>query len=381
MPQGMRPQTSGVEVLDTLIDGVRIGDNLVVMVAGGVPAGWLVDRYVAAGEDGRTILADTSGRMSAAPGDGVLDWSDPSLTPEVARGQLAEADERVGSDAGFAIDSLSALAQRWGDQPALDLFLWACPRLFRRRSVALWLLSADQHDEAFARRLTAVTQVVVAFHADGADHVRLEVLKADGRNASTTGRVVRARLSDGDLVDARPLDSDRQRLAAHLCALRARRGVGQAELARRVGISPSALSQAERGVRGVSAETLVRIWETLGVPIGADADPGYRVQRRGGEPAATLAPGVTGRRRSDDRELTVWELSFTPRTSSRNPLFAVKAAETVLVLRGVLQVELAGVTETLHEGDTLLADTATVTAWANPADGPAQALWLLDMRS
>lgn len=378
MPEPIRKQTSGVGVLDSLIDGVRVGDNLVVMFSGDVSGQWLVDRYLAGGENGRTILADTSGDASAAPGVEILDWSDPGLAADAARAQLAEADDALGADASFAVDSLSTLAQRWGDQPALDLFLWACPRLFRRRSVALWTLRGDRHDEDFVRRLTSVTQVVVRVDDDGGGYVRLEVLKADGRSASTTGRAVRARLSDGDLMDARPLDIERHRLAAHLRALRTRRGVGQAELARRVGISPSALSQAERGVRAVSAETLVRIWETLGLPVDADADPGYRVHRRSGQPAATVATGVTGRRRSQDAILTVWELSFAPRASGRNPLFVVKAAETVLVLRGILQLEVAGVTETLHEGDTLQADTATVSAWANPADGPTEALWLLD---
>lgn len=379
MPQPARTQTTGVDALDILIDGVRVGDNVVVMFGGNLGAQWLIDRYLAAGEPGRTILADTSGRAEPIPGVDVLDWSQEHMTSRVAREQLAHADEAVGADAIFAIDSLSTVARRWGARAALDLFLWACPRLFRRRSVALWVLRADEHDDAFVRDLTSVTQVVVRVDADGADGVRLEVLKADGRSAFTVGRALRARLSDGDLVDAQPVDVERQRLAGHLRALRASRGVAQSELARRVGISPSALSQAERGVRAVSAETLVRIWETLGVPVVADEDPGYRVLRRG-ERAVALATGVTGQRRSDGAALTVWELTFTPRASGRNPLFVVKAVETVLILRGILQLEVAGATETLHEGDTLRADRATVTAWANPADGPTEALWLLETR-
>src|SRR5690606_36377213 len=93
--------------------------------------------------------------------------------------------------------------------------------------------------------------------------VRLRVDKADGRPRSVQGRTLSGRLLAGDLVDATSADVQRQRLAESLRTLRISRGVGQAELARRVGISPSALSQAERGVRGVSAETLTHIWEAL----------------------------------------------------------------------------------------------------------------------
>lgn len=378
MVHGAQVQTSGVAVLDALIDGVRVGDNLVVMLGAGVPSDWLVHRYVEAAEPGRLIVADSTGHHD---GGYVLDWSDARMTAEEARTQLAEADGRVGPDAVFAIDSLSALAQRWGDQAALDLFLWACPRLFRRRSVALWVLRADQHDDAFVRRLTGVTQVVVTVRVAG-DDLHLEVVKADGRGSSVVGRSVAARLLDGDLVDARPAEVERQRLGDHLRELRAWRGVGQAELARRVGISPSALSQAERGVRAVSAETLMRIWEALGVGGGAQGalQRGYRVHRRGGQPTATLASGVTGQRRSDDPAMTVWQLTFSGRAAGRSPLFPVKASETLIILGGVLQVELHGAVEALQEGDTLVADTAAITAWTNPADTDTEVLWILSSR-
>lgn len=372
-------QTSGVAVLDALIDGVRVGDNLVVMLDDGVPADWLVDRYTEGAEPERLIVADSTGRHG---GGQVLDWSAAHVTSEQARSQLADADEHLGPDAAFAIDSLDDLADRWGDQAALDLFLWACPRLFRRRSVALWVLRLDRHDDAFVRRLTAVTQVVVTIRGTG-DDLHLDVVKADGRDPSVVGRSVVARLVDGDLVDARPGEMERQRLGDHLRELRAWRGVGQAELARQVGISPSALSQAERGVRAVSAETLMRIWEALGVGGGAAValQRGFRVHRRGAQPEALLASGVTGQRRSDDPAMSVWQLMFTGRATGRAPLFAVKTSETIVVLRGVLQVELQGAVETLHEGDTLVAHTAAITAWSNPADTDTEVLWILGSSS
>lgn len=374
---GTQAQTTGVEVLDTLIDGARLGDNIVVMFAGDAPSDWLVNRYIEVADRRRLIVADASGRHQPS-GDWLLDWSRPAMTYEKARAQLADADERVGAGAAFAIDALSPLAQRWGERAALDLFLWACPRLLRRHSVALWVVRLDQHDDAFVRRLTAITQVVVTVRAV-ADDLQLEVVKADGRNASVAGRTVLARLLDGDLSDPRLIDVERGRLGRHLRDLRTHRGVGQAALARKVGISPSALSQAERGVRTVSAETLMRIWESLGLAVGAEdaLSRGYRVHRRGGQSTATLAAGVTGQRRSDDPALTVWQVTLAPRAAGRNPLFAVKAIETLLVLRGVLQVEVHGATEALHEGDTLVASTAAITAWTNPADTTSEVLWLL----
>ena len=41
-------------------------------------------------------------------------------------------------------------------------------------------------------------------------------------------------------------------------------------------------------------------------------------------------------------------------------------------MRGVLQVGVAGGTETLHEGDALVAVSTAIVSWANPSDRPAE---------
>ena len=380
--RSMQALSSGIEALDALIDGVRCGDNLVVVLDDGIPGDWIVDRFAAAADPSGLIIVDAVGRHpDTAPGSNALRWSvepeETGIGPGEARAELIAADERVGAGAAFAFNSLTALAQSWGEQAALDLFLWACPRLYRRRSVALWLIRATNHDAAFMRRLTGITQVVVEIRGDG-DRVRLEVVKADGRAETVQGRTSDARLEGGDLVDVRPSDARPGRLGASLRDVRTARDLGQAELARRVGISPSALSQAERGVRGVSAETLMRIWEALGVPFGPAAAParGYRVNRRGARASSSLAKGVTGHRLADEPG-TTWQLTFAPRATGRTALFTVKAPEILTVLNGVLQLELAGHEETLHEGDTLVADDAAITGWANPSDTATDVMWII----
>src|SRR5690606_33326467 len=141
----------------------------------------------------------------------------------------------------------------------LELFLTACPRLYRRRSLAVWPVDRGRHRPAFLRRLTEITQVVVEVtRADG--HVRLTVRKADGRDAAVTGRSVIARVVGDDLVALAPASSTRALLGTAVRDRRLASGLTQADVARRVGITPSALSQVERGVRGPSGDTLVRLW-------------------------------------------------------------------------------------------------------------------------
>lgn len=371
---------SGVDLIDDLIDGVRVGDNLVIQVTGDtVPADHFVDRFVAGAAGRRVVIADLTGEHGARTVENVevLDWS--ATTAEQAHANLDDADRRVGEHAAFVFDSLTLVQQRWGPQAALALFLWACPRLYRRHSVALWIVDRDRHDPAFRSRLADITQVVVDVRGtDGA--VEVGVTKADGRPRSVVGRTIQATFEDGELVRSGPVVGGRARVGSMVRTLRTTRGMSQAELARRVGITPSALSQVERGVRGFAAESLIRVWETLGVPFGPD-DPllrGYRIARRGGHTTADLAPGAYGQQLADDAVAgRVWWVTIDPGAGGRQPMFAVKGPEVVWVFRGVLDVEVTGHTETLHEGDTLVITDAMLSGWANPADGPAELIWFL----
>lgn len=392
----MPEPTSGTELIDTLIDGVKVGDNLVLQGADGTPLDLLVERFVAAAR-GRVPLVRVN---LAAPWVGrvpdgmlVVDWSPvltgepsqlawavpPAATFEEALARLQEADEHVGSGAAFVLDPLTAVEAAWGHQAALELFLSTCPRLYRRRSLALWPVHVDQHRPAFLRRLVEITQVVVDLGEDE-DRLRVEVRKADGREAGVIGRSVHAEEVDGDLRATDAPSNTRQRLGTAIRDQRLAQGLSQADVARRVGISPSALSQVERGVRGPSGDTLVRLWEVLGVPFGPRdrQDAGYRVSRRSGRERSRLQEGLTGERLL--REHTsgeVWLLQADPGTAGPRGPFAVKVPETVVVLRGVLDLQLGGRTETLHEGDALVTTATPVTGWANPGGLPAELVWTL----
>jgi transcriptional regulator with XRE-family HTH domain len=391
--------SSGTELLDALIDGVHTGDNLVLLGDGSSPLDLLVDRFV----------ADVGGRLplvrvnlarpwagEVPPGVTVVDLA-PAATGErsVLAGAVAPdaglaeaiaaieaADAAVGSGAAFVFDPLSAVPERWGPDAALELFLATCPRLYRRRSLALWPVRGDRHRPSFLRRLEEITQVVVELER-GDDELRLTVRKADGRRAEVVGRSVHAEVVDGDL---RPTDepvSTRRRLGGAIRDQRLARGLSQTELARRVGISPSALSQVERGVRGPAGDTLVRLWEVLEVPFGPDtrAHRGYRLSRRSGRERSRLQEGMRGDRvlaGTDGAE--TWLLEVDPGAAGDRAPFAVKTSEAVLVLRGVLELEVGGRLETVHEGDAIEITEAAVTGWVNPSPQTSEILWSLAPR-
>ncbi len=392
-PTRAHPTSTGTPLLDELIDGVYIGDNLVLTAGDGAPVGALVERFVAHAR-GETTLVRVNVAAAARPeeADVVVDWSPvvtgvPSdipgaLTPEAgfdeALATLHRAEEAAGVGAVFVFDALTAVQRAWGPHAALELFLSACPRLYRRRSLAMWPVNRADHRPGFLRRLTEITQVVV--EVTGGDDIHLEVTKADGRPERVVGREVRARFVDGELTATTPVRGAGERLGVQIREQRLRAGISQAEAARRVGISPSALSQVERGVRGLSGETLVRLWEVLDVPFGPvdGEDPGYRLARRSGRDQVQLGDGILAERlAASPRTGACWFLELAAGASAGEPPFAVKAPETIVVIAGVLDLHLGGRTETLHEGDAVTVTDTVVSGWANPGTGPCQVLWQL----
>ncbi|MFA9443731.1 helix-turn-helix domain-containing protein [Egicoccus sp. AB-alg6-2] len=390
----MQARTSGTDLVDALIDGVHIGDNLVLQGDDAAPLDLLVERFVAATR-GRVplVLVNVSRPWQGPvpPDTRVLDWSavgsdspptlDDALPPGAdfgaAMAMLEAADDRVGEGAAFVIDDLDGVQRTWGPGAALELFLSTCPRLYRRRSLAVWPLHTGAHRPAFLRRLTEITQVVVDFTTD-AESSLVTVRKADGRGEQVVGRRVRAVVVDGDLAAVDSPRNTGELLGTVIRDQRLARGLSQAEVARRVGITPSALSQVERGVRGPGGDTLVRLWEVLGVPFGPGERPeaGYRIARRSGRDRTRLQDGLTGECLLDDPVAgEVWALDLAGGASGSHGPFAVKRPESVLVLRGVVDLQLDGRTETLHEGDALVAETASVRGWSNPGAETARLLW------
>lgn len=371
--------TTGVPALDELLEGVRVGDNLVMLADEDVPLRLIGGRFAEAAAGTSPLVVVALDERTPIPGNGalVLDRREHDAgVGELVRA-LADADAQVGEGASFLVDSLTVAQERWGSDGALELFLGTCPRLYRRGSVAMWLVEAEHHDGAFTERLRDITQVVLALRRDG-ERLEAEVLSAAGRPPTVIGRRLGLREEESQLVAAGELSSGRDRLGEVVRSQRTTRGMTQAELARRIGISPSALSQVERGVRGLSAERLIRIWEVLGVPFGPQdtLQRGYRVARRSGHRVVELARGATGRELLDDPSVgRCWEVTVEPGASGRQPLFTGKGAEVLLVLRGVLDVQVGAHRETLQEGDSLVAGDVAVEGWSSPERVGAEVIW------
>jgi len=414
-----RPST-GIGALDELLGSLGVGDNIVwqapdpadiepfveafLATAHGdtpltylsfrLPPAAVLDRFGQVWDSDRfTLLDGWTGSQHASseplvavagspPQALVRRFKDPTDMEHVNH-ELSEIEDELGPGARYVFDDLTSMQRLWGPEPALALFLGCCPRLYQERTVAYWLLERDAHPPTFRSQLADITQVILDLDTTAAQPAErtLQVVKADGHPPAVIGRTLRYAVGDDGAVDVlRTASGTRERIGEQIRAQRIATGLSQAELARRIGVSPSALSQVERGRHGLSGETLTRLWASLGIPFGPAASPTsppYRLARRGARQPLAPGSGIHGETvLQEPAGLAVHELTFAANSSGRRP-FETKQPELLLILEGALELQLGQETHTLQQGDAILLATQAVTGWRNPARELARVLWLL----
>jgi transcriptional regulator with XRE-family HTH domain len=370
--------STGIATLDAALDGLYWGDNVV----------WETEHQatvepfyaaLAAERDAYDLAAYVT--LSRAPADvaaaypgfEVLDArpGQPLARAAPLLQAVYERCDRVERSL-LLFDPLDAMADRWGTDTARAFFVRCCPHLLEVGAIAYWSVGHGAPLAPLRRAITEVTQCVFAL-SDG----RLRIAKAEARGPGVEGSVFRMALEDGrPKLDAAPAAA---RLGTALRAVRTQRHLSQSDLARLLGISPSAVSQAERGRRGLSLETLLdactKLDLTLDELLRGDVNPGYRLARR-----------HDPRRRSDGRPLALVDdrraglraylVTLAPRGQA-TPHLSHKGVEMVAVVSGLVQVLLDSGRPVLRRGETLLAERSAVLGWRNLGEGEATLFWIL----
>jgi transcriptional regulator with XRE-family HTH domain len=215
-------------------------------------------------------------------------------------------------------------------------------------------------------------------------------------------------------VGADGADGIGRRLAAH----RARRGLRVAELARDVGVTPSLISQIERGQSRPSVSTLFALAEALRVPVDAffresssSAHPvreltvspsalpyepalpyegevaaddprqggGRYLVRKGNRAAIDIEGGVRWERltRNTMDHLDFFELIYEPGAQSHPRQYTHPGTEMVLVMQGRLEITVGFERYLLDPGDSMDFPSTMPHRYVNPGDETAHAVTVI----
>ena len=187
-PQIFKPEpviTSGLVELDEVVQGLRLGDNVV----------WQVDQLQDYINLVRPFAASalTAGRklvyLRFASHPPVLAPSpqfqtievDPSPGFDTFSGEVHRIIEEQGAEVFYVFDNLSALVVEWAADVALaNFFQVTCPFLFELDTVTYFALTRGQHAPSAVARIRDTTQLLLdVFHAQG--QLYLHPLKVWGR--------------------------------------------------------------------------------------------------------------------------------------------------------------------------------------------------------
>jgi DNA-binding XRE family transcriptional regulator/quercetin dioxygenase-like cupin family protein len=209
-----------------------------------------------------------------------------------------------------------------------------------------------------------------------------------------------------------------RRLAAH----RERRGLRVAEFAREIGVSPSLISQIERGQARPSVSTLFAMAQALDVPVdaffreqepdgavgrahrsrpaaghpgwdgpgtsaaetdtGDPGDPGGEhryVVRRGSRAAIDIEGGVRWERLTPRTlpHLDFMQLVYGPHAQSNPSLYTHPGTEMVLVTTGILDISVGFERYRLEAGDSMHFPSSMPHQYVNPTDETARAVTVI----
>ncbi|MBM4285011.1 MAG: phosphoenolpyruvate synthase [Deltaproteobacteria bacterium] len=179
---------SGIPALDEILQGLRLGDNVVWQVDGR-------DSYRKAAlpfvrqalQDRRTIVY-----VSFVPHARILEPLSGYLTTEVDprhgfdafSAQVNKVIDEQGKGVFYVFDNLSALVADWAtDELLANFFRLTCPYLREQETVAYFALTRGQHSHRAVARIRDTTQVLIDFYHVG-DRLYIHPLKVWDRYSS-----------------------------------------------------------------------------------------------------------------------------------------------------------------------------------------------------
>src|SRR5215472_12340443 len=371
---------TGVAELDRALGGLYWGDNVVWVWEGGEPSSqWLFYDAIAQrredfGAAGYVVASTDPAEVTARwPWLEIVDAR--AGTPAASPRGLLEAARQFCSRTRrplLLFDSLEALAGRWGMRTAGEFFARCCPMLLDLGAIAYWSVPGASQYRSMHREIEQITQCILVVGED-----RLRISKAEGRPPGVQGQLFRYSIKDGT-PELQPAQTA-ARVGMALRAYRLRRELSQSDLARLAGVSPSAISQVERGERGLSLDTLMALARRLNITLdellGGEVTPDYRIGRRhslGNAAAGSVIPLL------DDAEAGMRaDLVSLPRSATVERPFTHKGSELVGVVNGLVQVLVGSGRPVLRRGETLLASRRGIDGWRNVGESEAQCLWVL----
>jgi transcriptional regulator with XRE-family HTH domain len=409
--------SSGIKALDQLINSYSIGDNVVWEVDAGTSYNVFMLNFIRQScDDAQNVIYVSFNRSPqsihnylqgiASPehlvlidcfssGKGKNDstflkyYDKPSVfnvvrvsNPhdiETFTEMLNSLEDSLPSGARYVFDSLTGMQDLWGDENSTyKFFTYMCPRLFDLETVAYWILEKDAHSQQFKANLRHITQDVFDLYVRR-DKLFIKALKLTDRQDREAFKAHIFTIENGTVSISLPKREIASDLGGKLKDLRTRIGLSQKDLADKIDVTPSFISQLENNQISPSLYSFLQMCRALGVNpahvLAADADHSMSWLLKRATVSERLIPVAEGIKEYiivDDDKLSARMVSLGAGTALARHFHALRKPEFIHVVRGTVSVSVEGKTEQLHPGDSVFLRNSAPVQWKNEGGEEAE---------
>ncbi len=301
---------------------------------------------------------------------------------------LYDTHATMEGDVRLVFESLTGMQELWGgEEHILNFYVHSCPRLYELNTIAYWIMEKLAHSPRLRAQINRIAQVAIDLSVKRGT-TSLTILKAEKRNLEMLNKPCHYWSKDLNVSfdsekRAGPID-----LGPRLKELRTRRGLSQKELAKLVGVTSSSISQVEGNLIYPSLPALIKMAEVLSVKVSSifrdKADMRSRVvfpEAEAGEVRCQNLP-----ERSVHIKLLIpadietraepYLIEIPQDTTLPGHFFIHKGEETGYLLSGKLEFMLEKEDYTVQPGDVVCLTSEIPVQWKNPGPDVARLLWI-----
>jgi transcriptional regulator with XRE-family HTH domain/KaiC/GvpD/RAD55 family RecA-like ATPase len=405
----MKKISTGIKGLDNLIDFAHIGDNVVWEVEAGTSEDLFINNfihsslkenqdviYVSFNRSPESIILNldikdnpkkltildcfTSGKGKSdktflkfyeaqqASGHTVIKVNNP--------GDISFFGETVNAIQDKLPEGVTGMQDLWGDENSTyKFFTYMCPRLYDLRTVAYWMLEKDAHSQTFKANLRHITQVVIELYKKS-DKLFLKALKLSERSNREAFKPHAYDIEGNNVFIVHEKKGPSVNIGNRIRDRRITLGLSQKDLADKIGLTSSFISQIENDQISPSLNSFLQITSALGM---SPADLMKKDRQR--DNVNWLVKGNAIKKKLFEKQkeysiftivsadkVSVYKTLIRPHKKINKHFLHHKKEEFIHVMNGTVSVKIDNTEKEIKAGDSIYLRDSLPSLWNNMND-------------
>jgi len=300
---------------------------------------------------------------------------------------LNEVEIKKKDGSFYIFDSLTGMNELWKDETVvLDFFAFSCPKLYDLNTLAYWFMETNAHTKKFIAGITHITQVIFSLQSAHSDYFELRIDKLEDRTSVYNDGQNYFKIINQEIQFHNKRFEDVLRIGEKVKELRKNSMLTQVELASHLGMTPGAISQIENGITAPSLQTLIQLTDIFNKPIEFFIGKDNHNPNSSRYIISNKHLKISSSNRNveihklieiDDNAIVPYSVLIQGGETVERPLLLHKGKEFITVTGGELYITIDGEVKYLKKGDSILIKNTFIDKIENRKNTDAEFIYLL----